>query len=111
MHKNCNKGQYELAEQEGSFFRLLPYQCLLLKWQLRHPKHNRQITMITSHLHGLVCYFRCPPPKTKEHMAPHGHCGGKCKEIEHWMVQKLREHLILIVKNRQIALKQQVLEF
>ncbi len=100
-HKACNQGQYELALEEGSFKRLLPYPCKLVLWQMHHPADSNTIGKIGAHIHGLA-HYRCGSPVYKTHPKPHGGCGDKCKTIDGWMRKTLTKHLLGVLVTRTL---------
>jgi hypothetical protein len=106
MHKKCYNGQYEEAEKEKSFFRLLPYSCLLLKWQLHHPKDTVKIAQIASHKHGLFCWTRCED-RTIAHPKGHELCLDECELLDTWMKERLTEQMIRILESRRESIGQQ----
>lgn len=107
-HKHCQQGQYEEAEKEKSWLRLLPYPCLLVRWQLHHPQSVTKIAQVSSHLHGLFCWERCLE-KTIAHPKGHELCLDKCKDIDTWIKNRLQKQLFRILQARKEQLGQQTL--
>lgn len=107
-HSTCNQGQYELAEQEKSFRRLLPYPCKLVLWQTHHPQDKKIIGQISSHMHGYF-HYRCQRPILHTHLIPHAACEKDCTIIEKRLRKTLALHLIHILKVKCNSLDQQAL--
>lgn len=60
MHNKCPQQLYEQAEQAKSFKCLLPYPCLLFRWQKNHPEDLIRIATIASHRTGKHIYCETP---------------------------------------------------
>lgn len=104
----CHQQQYQYAEQERSFKRLLPYACQLLRWQLHHSEDRKRVAKIASHLHGLFHTRRCSDA-TIAHPKPHGSCGPDCIVIDAWLTKELQLHVLSILRSRLSTLPQQTL--
>lgn len=81
-HKHWDSWQYDEAVKSKSFKSLLPYPCLLYKWQMEYPKDVISIAKVASH---------------KRH---HTLCKEKCQTIDQWMKIVLIQSLMYILQKR-----------
>lgn len=98
-HTKCNKGQFELAEMEKDFRRLLPYPCQMYVWGVKYPQDLQKIAKIASHMHGYT--HRLRESYTTSHPKPHALCGDKCNTIDEWI--KKTYHTLLVRNLQSIA--------
>ena len=87
-HKHWVDPRYDEAVTAKSFKSLLPFPCLLFRWQKEHPQDVKTIAKIGSHRTG------------------HLHCEGKCSSIDRWMRSVFVQSIAIILLKRAEAIEQ-----
>lgn len=87
-HKHWDSWQYDEAVLAKSWKSLLPYPCLLYRWQMSHPLDSLQISKIASH------------------KLQHTLCKEKCRVIDVWMKKVLIQSVCIILLKREKTIGQ-----
>lgn len=88
MHRHWIDTRYDEAVRAGSFKSLLPYPCLLLRWQRERREDARVISKIGSH------------------RTTHSSCGDSCHIIDLWMKKVFIQSLCVVLQKKGETISQ-----